>query len=58
MKFRKQARLCLAVYDFVAHIMLSLCLIFQGTGLYRYEINLTPMWLRWVIIFLVISIDL
>jgi len=25
MKFRNQARLCLAVSDFEAHIMLSLC---------------------------------
>jgi len=33
MKFRNQARLCLTIYDFEAHIMLSLCLTFQGTGL-------------------------
>jgi len=45
MKCRNQARLCLANYDFEAHIMLSLCLdfeahimlslclTFQGTGL-------------------------
>jgi len=33
MKFRNQARLCLAVSDFETHIMLSLCLTFQGTGL-------------------------
>jgi len=33
MKFRIQARLCLAIYEFEAHIMLSLCLTFQGTGL-------------------------
>jgi len=33
MKFQYQARLCLAVIDFEAHIMLSLCLTFQGTGL-------------------------
>jgi len=33
MKFRIQARLCLAIYDIEAHIMLSLCLTFQGTGL-------------------------
>jgi len=31
MKFRNQARLCLAIYDFEAHIMLSLT--FQGAGL-------------------------
>jgi len=31
--FRNQARLCLAVYDFEARNMLSLCLTFQGTGL-------------------------
>jgi len=30
MKFGNQARLCLAVSDFEAHIMLSLCLTFQG----------------------------
>jgi len=33
MKFRNQARLSLAVSDFEAHIMLSLCLTFQGTEL-------------------------
>jgi len=37
MKFRKQARLCLAIHDFKAHIMLSLCLTFQGTGLPVWE---------------------
>jgi len=30
MKFRNQARICLAVFDFEAHIMLSLCLTFQA----------------------------
>jgi len=59
MKFRNQARLCLAVFDFEAHRMLSLCLTFQGTVPdYRYEKTLTSMWLRSVNIFLVISIDL
>jgi len=38
MKFRNQARLCLAVSDFEANIMLSLCLTFQGTGLLGWEI--------------------
>jgi len=33
MKFRNQARLCLAIHDFEGHIMLSLCLTFQSTGL-------------------------
>jgi len=33
MKFRNQARLCLAVFDFEAHSMLSLCFTFQGTRL-------------------------
>jgi len=33
MKFRIQARLCLAIYDFEARNMLSLCLTFQGTRL-------------------------
>jgi len=33
MKFRNQARLCLAIYDFEVHIMLSLCLTFQGARL-------------------------
>jgi len=33
MKFRIQARLCLAIYNFEARIMLSLCLTFQGTEL-------------------------
>jgi len=37
MKFRYQARLCLAFSDFEAHIMLSLCLTFQGTGLRIWE---------------------
>jgi len=55
MKFRNQAPLCLAIYDFEAHIMLSLCLTLQGAG-YRYEKSLTPIWLRSVN--LMISIDL
>jgi len=33
MEFRNQAQLCFAIYDFEAHIMLSLYLNFQGTGL-------------------------
>jgi len=33
MKFRNQARLCLAIYDFEAHIMLRLCVTFRGTEL-------------------------
>jgi len=33
MKFLNQARLCLAVSDFEAHVILSLCLTFQGAGL-------------------------
>jgi len=33
MKFRDQARLCLAVSEFEAHIMPSLCLTFRITGL-------------------------
>jgi len=37
MKFRNQARLCLAIYDFEARIMLSLSLNFQGTGLPVWE---------------------
>jgi len=37
MKLRNQAQLCLAVSDFEAHIMLSLCLTFQGTGLPVWE---------------------
>jgi len=37
MKFRIQARLCLAIYDFEVRIMLSLCLTVQGSRLYRYE---------------------
>jgi len=37
MKFRNQARLCLAVSNFEAHIMLSLWLTFQGTGLTVWE---------------------
>jgi len=28
MRFRNQARLCLAIYDFEAHFMLSLCSTF------------------------------
>jgi len=54
MKFRIQARLCLAIYDFEARIMLKLFTVPD----YWYEKNLTPMWLRNVNIFLVISIDL
>jgi len=37
MKFRNQARLCLAVFDFEAQIVLSLCLTFQGAGLSVWE---------------------
>jgi len=37
MKFWNQARLCLAIYDFEARIMLSLFLTFQGTGLPVWE---------------------
>jgi len=37
MKFQIQARLCLAIYDFEARIMLSLCLTFQGTRLPVWE---------------------
>jgi len=37
MKFRVQARLCLAVSDFEVYIMLSLCLTFQGSGLPVWE---------------------
>jgi len=33
MKFRNQARLCLATYNFETRIMLSLCFTFQ----YRYR---------------------
>jgi len=33
MKFLIHARLCLAIYDFEARIMHSLCLTFQGTRL-------------------------
>jgi len=36
-KFRNQAQLYLAVYDFEARIMLSLCLTFQGTGVPVWE---------------------
>jgi len=53
MKFWIQAQLCLAIYDFEAHIMLP----FQVPD-YWYEKNLTPMWLQSVNIFLVISIVL
>jgi len=35
MKFRNQARLCFAVFNFEAHIMLSLCLTFHGRLPYR-----------------------
>jgi len=37
MKFRNQARLCLAVFDFEVHSMLSLCLTIQGTRLPVWE---------------------
>jgi len=54
MKFRNQAWLCLAIFDFEAYNMLSLCLTFQVPD-YRYGKNLTPMLLQRVNIFLVIS---
>jgi len=37
MKFRNQARLFLVIYEFAAHIMLSLSVTFQGTGLSVWE---------------------
>jgi len=37
MKFRNQAQFCLAVSDFEAHIMFSLCVTFQGTELPVWE---------------------
>jgi len=37
MKFWIQARLCLAIYDFEARIMLILCLTFQVTRLPVWE---------------------
>jgi len=37
MKFRIQARLCLAIYDCEARRMLSLCLTFQDTRLRVWE---------------------
>jgi len=37
MKFQNQAWLCLTVFDFEAHSMLSLCLTFQGTELPVWE---------------------
>jgi len=37
MKFWNQARFCLGVFDFEAHIMLSCCLTFQGGGLAVWE---------------------
>jgi len=52
MKFRNQARLCLAIYDFEARITLMLNFSSYQT------IPVTSMWLRSVNIFLVISIDL
>jgi len=59
MKFRNQSRTCLTVYDFEAHSILSLSLTFQGARLLvRYRKNLTPMWLRKMNLFSVISIDL
>jgi len=57
MKFQNQARLCLAVFDFEDHSMLSVCLTFQGLGLPVWK-NLTLIWLWRVNLFLVISIDL
>jgi len=33
MNFHNQARLCLAIYDFEARFILSICLTFQGTTL-------------------------
>jgi len=51
MKFRNQARLCLAIYDFEAHIMLSICLTFQGAELQVWKQFNFTMWLRSVNIF-------
>jgi len=43
MKFRNQTLLCLAIYEFEAHVMLK---VFKVPDYYRYGKNLTPMWLR------------
>jgi len=45
MEFRNQARLCLANYDFEAHIMLRICLAFQDAELLvrKKEKYLTPV---------------
>jgi len=54
MKFRIPARLCLAIYEFEARIILRLCSTFQDARL--------PVWEKFnssgVNIFLVISVDL
>jgi len=47
MKFRIQAPLCLAIYDFEARIMLSLCLTFQGIRLpvwEKFNSNVAAKW--------------
>jgi len=43
MKFRNQARLCLAIFDFEARIMLIAYAELFKVPDYRYEKNLTPM---------------
>jgi len=57
MKFRNQARLYLAVFEFEAHYAyLAYAQLFKVPD-YRYEKYLTPMWRQRVNLFLVICID-
>jgi len=58
LKFQIQARLCLAIYYFEAHIMLSSCLTFPKYWTTSMGKPLTPLCLRSVDLVLVITIDL
>jgi len=58
MKFWNMARICLAIYDFKAHIVLGICLTFQGNQTTARKQFSSIMWLRSLNLFLVISIDL
>jgi len=51
MKFRNQARLCLDILDFEAHIMLSICLAFQSARLPVWKQFNSILWLRSVNLF-------
>jgi len=53
MKIRSQAQLCLAIYDFEVHSMVSVCLSFQGAIIDKIQLQCdhkTMRFLQWLIL--------